>query len=187
MSGIWKRLEEWLATHAVHLVQALHPPASQEEIEKVERTINAQLPTAYVDFLSVHNGQKRSAEYILDTEELLSTERIIEEWSIWRELLHGGDFAGIQSEPENGIKCDWWNLKWIPITYDGAGNHYCMDLDPAEGGHVGQIIRMWHDAPERELMAPSFEEWISTYVNMLEEGKYVYAQDWGAIVKKEDL
>lgn len=46
---------------------------------------------------------------------------------------------------------------------------------------------MWDDAVERELVAKSFQEGISNYINNLEEGKYVYSEDWGGIIIKNDL
>jgi cell wall assembly regulator SMI1 len=46
---------------------------------------------------------------------------------------------------------------------------------------------MWHDSAERELISRSFKEWISSYVNDLEKGKYVYSEDWGGIINKDDL
>jgi len=36
-----------------------------------------------------------------------------------------------------------------PLTDSGSGDRHCLDLDPAPGGSVGQVILMWHDSPER--------------------------------------
>ena len=35
----------------------------------------------------------------------------------------------------------WWNLKWVPFTYNGGGDHPCIDLDPAVTGTVGQVVQ----------------------------------------------
>ena len=185
--SIWNRFENWITKNASHLTSELNGSASEDDIAKLEKTIGGKLPKEYNDFLMIHNGQNRDSEGLIDTEELLSTERVLEEWSVWKELLDKGDFKDSQSEPNKGIKSDWWNSKWIPITYDGSGNHYCIDLDPDTSGKSGQIIRMWHDSAERELIANSFGEWISQYVNDLEKGKYTYSEDWGGIINKDDL
>ncbi|MEM6300080.1 MAG: SMI1/KNR4 family protein [Bacteroidota bacterium] len=185
--SVWYRFESWLTKNASHLTTELNAPVSEAEVVKLEQVIDGNLPKEYIEFLRIHNGQKYDSEGLIDTEELLSTERIIEEWSVWKELLDEDDFNDSQSEPDKGIKSDWWNPKWIPITYDGNGNHYCIDLDPSESGTSGQIIRMWHDSAERELIASSFKEWISDYVNNLEDGQYVYSEDWGGIINKDDL
>ena len=185
--SIWNRFENWITKNASHLTSELNASASEDDIAKLEKTIGGKLPKEYIDFLKIHNGQNRDSEGLIDTEELLSTERVIEEWFVWKELLDKGDFNDSQSEPNKGIKSDWWSPKWIPITYDGSGNHYCIDMDPDTNGESGQIIRMWHDSAERELVASSFKEWISNYVNDLEKGKYVYSEDWGGIINKEEL
>ena len=130
--------------------------------------------------------KKRDSPGLIDVEELLSTERIFNEWTVWKELLDGGDFDGINSIPDHGVKDDWWNKRWIPITYDGSGNHYCIDLDPTEKGKRGQIIRMWHDSPEREIVAGSFYEFFSNYVKGIESGQYIYSEDWYGIINKDD-
>jgi len=137
--------------------------------------------------LKIHNGQKGNAGWIIDGAELLSVERIIDEWTVWNDLLVSGDFSGCDEERSNGVKNDWWNPKWIPFTYDGAGNHLCLDLDPAATGHYGQVITMWHDDAERDIKARSFNEWFTQYVKDVEQGQYVYHDDYEAIVNVNDI
>jgi cell wall assembly regulator SMI1 len=55
----------------------------------------------------------------------------------------------------------------------------CIDLDPAEGGHVGQVITMWHDEPGREWIAGSFQEWLSLFVHQLNDDYFRYDPDMG--------
>ncbi|MEH2143178.1 SMI1/KNR4 family protein [Nostoc sp.] len=82
---------------------------------------------------------------------------------------------------------DWWSPLWIPLTYDGAGNHDCLDLAPAKGGKVGQIIQMWHDEGERELVASSFQNWLEEYATGLESDQYVFSHEYGGIVNTNDI
>jgi cell wall assembly regulator SMI1 len=56
--------------------------------------------------------------------------------------------------------------------HSGSGNHYCADLDPAPGGHVGQIIWFQHtDGPIR-VVASGFADWLRQYAADLEGGRY---------------
>ena len=48
------------------------------------------------------------------------------------------------------------------MTYDGAGNHHCVDLDPEKSGVPGQVITMWHDDDERAVVAGSFYAFLMT-------------------------
>jgi len=78
-------------------------------------------------------------------------------------------------------------LLWIPITANGSGDNYCIDLDPTDEGQKGQIIRMWHDDPQRELVSSSFRQWIYDYIADLENNVYEASDDigWGGVVRKD--
>jgi cell wall assembly regulator SMI1 len=108
--SIWNRLENWLTKNASHLTSELNNNASEDDIAKLEKTIGEKLPKEYIEFLKIHNGQNRDSEGLIDTEELLSTERVIEEWSVWKELTlyianraFGGlrKFSAIYQTPPN--------------------------------------------------------------------------------------
>jgi hypothetical protein len=43
---------------------------------------------------------------------------------------------------------------WWPLAEDGGGNHLMVDLDPAPGGTVGQVIVASPDEDERRVLAP---------------------------------
>ncbi len=97
-------------------------------------------------------------------------------------MLDGGDFNGISSAPDDGIKSNWWNPKWITFTHNGGGDHLCIDLDPSPNGVRGQVISMWHDMEERELKAPNFGAWFEDYVAGVLAGKYVYSEEYGGLI-----
>ncbi len=187
MDSLWGRFESWLKIHFKDAFEDLNDPATDTQIQKLEATISTKLPEDFVQFLKVHNGQGNNSGWIIDGSELLSIERIIDEWGIWNGILSSGDFDGMSAERGSGVKSDWWNPKWIPFTYDGGGNHLCIDLDPAATGNPGQIITMWHDSEEREIKAISFRKWFEQYVNEVEAGKYVYSADYEAIVSSNDI
>jgi len=65
--------------------------------------------------------------------------------------------------------------------------YICLNLDPAENGNRDQIITMWHDMPERELLATNFYEWFSQYEDDVISGYYVYHKDYNVIVSKNDI
>lgn len=112
--------------------------------------------------------------------------RLVQYWQSWKEVLENGDFDRIRSEPDDGIRNDWWNPGWIPITQNAAGDHLCLDLAPTPEGDVGQIIPLWHDTPERTLEAVSFEEWVTAFADGLERGLYVYSKGYGGIIDAKE-
>ena len=187
MDELWNQFTKWLEANYAEELKELNPPASDKEIAELEKLIESKLPQDFIDLLKVHNGQKSYTGGLFDGSEFLSTQRIADEWNIWKQLLDSGEFDGSTSEPEEGIKDDWWNSKWIPFTYDGAGNHLCIDLDPDVKGNVGQIITMWHDDLPRELEAVGFKVWFESYVSGVIAGDYVCVEEYDGIVKKEDI
>ncbi|MGP1383327.1 MAG: SMI1/KNR4 family protein [Thainema sp.] len=131
---------------------------------ELENLLSIQFPEDVKASYHVHNGQSTYRYGLINGREFLSLERIRNEWQVWKELLDSGEFQihdpTQESNPDPGIRHVWWSDKWIPLTHDGAGNHDCLDLNPADGGKVGQIITMWHDDDERKLIAPSFRDWL---------------------------
>ncbi len=189
MTEIWKSIELKLTEIAPDILDNLNDGVTDGEVENLEKIINAKLPTDFTAFYKIHNGQTTGSAGLIECEELLSFERILDEWQIWKDLLDSKNFednnGAFTSTPDTGIKNNWWNALWIPITYDGSGNHYCLDLDPTNQGNYGQIIRMWHDNAQRSWVANSFNEWITVYNDKLVGGQLVYSEDYFGIIDKE--
>jgi cell wall assembly regulator SMI1 len=191
MKKVWEQIITKLNEIAPEMVNNLNEPVTDEQIKQLEEKISAKFPEEFIEFYKVHNGQDSDGPGLIFCEELLSFERINNEWGIWKGLYDSKTFEDenghFTCEPDKGIKNIWWNPLWIPITYDGSGNHYCLDLDPADSGNYGQIIRMWHDDPSRTFEASSFKIWIEKYANDLVNGKLVYSDDYYGIIEKENL
>jgi cell wall assembly regulator SMI1 len=183
----WNEIEQKLKQIAPAIFSSLNAGVSDSEVQVLEKTTGTILPADFINFYKIHNGQSRESAGLMYGEELLSVERMLEEWTIWKDLLDSNTFENNFSSPDSGVKNNWWNPLWIPITYDGSGNHYCLDLDPSEQGHYGQIIRMWHDDDVRSLVATSFDDWVYEYTNKLLSGQLVYSEDYFGIVDREDV
>lgn len=186
MHGVWTRFEAWLSEHWPEGLESLHPPATDEQIASLQEALGRALPDDFVACLKIHNGQDASVGGMFDGCEFLSTDEILAQWAVWKDLLDGGDFAGITSDPASGIQDDWWNAGWIPFTHDGGGNHLCLDLAPDASGTPGQVITMWHDSAERERLAPGFASWFESYTKRVFSGEIVYSAEYGGLIDRED-
>lgn len=185
MDAIWTRIETWLAENAPEIMSSLNKGASEREIAEAEEVLGITFPEDVKDSYKRHNGQESGGPALMPMGEFLSLSRIQDEWKVWKGLLDDGDFDDFESEPEKGVKKNWWNAAWIPITYDGAGDHDCLDLDPDKGGHVGQMIEMWHDDGERPITAHSFTAWMEQFASGLEKGELVKSDEYDGIARKE--
>jgi cell wall assembly regulator SMI1 len=186
MKNLWQDIESEIKKLSPEMFEKLNPGVDDSDIELLEKTIGAKLPQDFIDFFRIHNGQDEVGGGLIEGEELLSFERIISEWNIWKELYDSNTFCDTEGKAEEsdadpGIKPIWWNPLWIPFTYDGSGNHYCIDLDPDEGGHYGQVIRMWHDDAERPLIADSFRDFVNEFAQGLKAGEYRFEEYTGIV------
>jgi cell wall assembly regulator SMI1 len=187
MESIWKRIEAWLADNGPEVLSSLQAGATDDEISETEAFLEVTFPRDVRDSYRIHNGQLSEGPGLLESRAFLSLDAIQYHWSVWKELLGNGALTRTKSQPDGPIRDDWWNPRWIPLTYDGSGNHHCLDLSPAPGGKEGQIILMWHDDPTRSIVARSFKAWLEGFARDLETGEYIYLDEDNALVKKDDL
>lgn len=186
MNKEFERFKQWLSLNYSDGLIDLNPPATDYEIEELTKILGVELPNDFLDVLRIHNGQKGESAWLFDSQEFLSTHRIIEEFNTWKNLLDT-QLQGKISTPDEEVKNDWWNTNWIPFTSDGCADHYCLDLSPTDAGIKGQIITLWYESSEREVVAPSFSLWFEEYVNQLYSGELLYSEEYNSIVYKDEL
>lgn len=179
----WARIERWLAGNAPAVLDGLRPGASDAEIDAVESALNVRFPDDLRASIRLHDGQDPEAPTLLPDGQLLALDELRDRWSFQRELLDARDpIMDSVSEPDPGVRPDWWNPCWIPLTDDISSDYLCCDLNPAPGGAIGQVITFWHDSPARSLRAPSITAWLTAIANSLESGCLVYdPEGWGGI------
>ncbi len=179
----WKRIEAWLDAHNPKLRAGLHPPASDADLSSLESIIGRKLPQDFKEAWRMHNGNADMATSLLPPLDepgdiygnsespggyyLLPVEEMIQQWQGWKELTNGGEFAGQSSGPDKGIQDAWWHPGWISFASNGGGDSFCLDLAPTADGTAGQIITMNHETPERELLAPSFAQWLASLAELM--------------------
>ena len=186
MNKEFERFKQWLSLNYSDGLIDLNPPATDYEIEELTKILGVELPNDFLNVLRTHNGQKGESAWLFDSQEFLSTHRIIEEFNTWKNLLNT-QLQGKSSTPDEGVKNDWWNTNWIPFTSDGCGDHYCLGLRSTNTGTKGQIITLWYESSEREIVAPSFSLWFEEYVEQLYSGELIYSEEYNSIVYKDEL
>jgi cell wall assembly regulator SMI1 len=143
--------------------------------------MGVKLPKDYRQFLSRHDG---SGEHFVfpykiggGGQSFLSLEHCLLTWGAMVKV--GEDFArtGETGEQEGPIKPGHWNRLWIPYTENGCGDHLFIDLDPAEGGTVGQIVDWWHECARSTYQSPSLCEWLNEVVTEIRNGVYHFGDE----------
>ena len=107
---------------------------------------------------------------------------IATEWAMMKELLDTGNFEGARlPKAARGIQNVHWSEGWIPIADNGGGDYFCLDLAPAKGGVVGQVILFGHEGTDQRRVARSFGEWMSKLAGRFQAGKIAFDEDEGLV------
>ncbi|MGR6342607.1 SMI1/KNR4 family protein [Priestia megaterium] len=171
MRQVWNEFEQWLKINRPEVLGTLNEAATESQIAEVEQKMGLKFPQNLRELLMIHNGQQDEYVAAIDNYLLLPLDEIVYTWQTLKELLDGGEFEDFEEvEPVGPVKKEfWWNPRWIPIATNGGGDDICIDLDPAEGGKIGQIITFWHDWEQREVISNSLEEWFIDTINHRDE------------------
>lgn len=169
MQQLWQQLESILEETNPSVLTDLAPPATDTEISDLQDKLGVKLPDDFIATLKIHNGQRGKADGLFDGSEFLSTSRILQEWTMMKEVFDSGEFDGFNPDDlsSEGVKSGAWIPKWIPIISFGNGDIWCLDLDPGEDGHYGQVIQYWHEDAAAQKEANSFTEWFSNFTDQL--------------------
>lgn len=168
MKKYWEQIEAWFKEHHPEILETFNPPATEADFESLETVLGFSLPKDFREFYAIHNGQDtglvfRSAIIEPESEGLSPIEKIINVHFMYQEISEYGTPV-TEEDVEKGIKPLYWSTQWIPIMEDGTGNSYFLDMDPADGGKVGQVIFRHYEGPTYELIAPSFRNWVKQFV-----------------------
>jgi cell wall assembly regulator SMI1 len=168
---VWQQIEAEVRSRAPALTSRLLPPASPQALSRAEAALGVELPDSVVAVYLVHDGLGVPAvlESRTRASALLPLAEMLEHWRSLTGLLDEGRFDDCAVEQVRGpVKADWYNRGWLPVASDGAGNYFCIDLDPAEGGTPGQVIAFRHDSPERWVEAPDLATFVATHLDVEE-------------------
>jgi cell wall assembly regulator SMI1 len=178
---LWGKFEQWLKLNCPEILEAFNDAATEAEVAESEQKMGLEFPKSFKELLLIHNGQRDEYIGVIGNYVLLSLDEIVYNWQTMKELLDSKDFEEV--ETIGPIKKEfWWNPCWISIATNGAGDDICIDLDPDEGGTVGQIITFWHDWEERKVISRSLEDWFDEIIKRLEDGTYKLIEEDGELV-----
>jgi cell wall assembly regulator SMI1 len=188
----WGVIETWLAAHAPAVRKSLRPPSDDVKVERLQKKLRLTLPADFVASVLIHDGQKSEAEHGLfpapadvlpePSYRLFTLTDVAREWAMMKELHDIGQFEGARKpKPARGIQNVVWSLGWVPIADNGAGDYFCLDLAPAKGGTVGQVILFGHENTDQRRVARSFAEWMGKLARRFQTGKIVLDEDEGLV------
>lgn len=131
----WTRITDLLPEDAVN------GPTSEEAVRALEAHIGSELPAQLRESVLLHDGTTDSnASFDAFGGWLLSVDEMQAVWDMWVE---------VSESVETGF-----HNSWVPVTADGAGNNYCVDVE------TGAVIDMDHEVGPNESYASSWVEFL---------------------------
>jgi cell wall assembly regulator SMI1 len=187
-------LEAWLKRfdeRNIEMRKQLHPPASAQQIARLEKKTGIKLPDDLRALYLIADGQQRTYVATKPTDPpnasslpfpvannayvgclfgdhtFLSTLQAEKEWEEWR-LVYSNSSRAERDELDNRIQV----RSGDPVRKHNAnvrwlpfaehgGNAYAVDLDPAPGGQHGQIIAIDVYQNSRRVLAPSLADFLA--------------------------
>ncbi len=187
----WESIRLALERRAPDVLANLREPASAQAISAFEAELGFALPEDLRASLRIHDGEieddwsrytfadfpyygieamraaRAIAAEVADSLDLLEEE---DDLVAWQDLVSGG-----VGRVEGPVKARNYNPLWVCIgSFNGDVFRY-VDLDPASGGRVGQVIEVEPEAVSWKVVAPSFAKFLEVFAAGLEQGHI----EWG--------
>jgi cell wall assembly regulator SMI1 len=181
----WRKVISWYDVNGPSGPLKLGAGALDKDISDLESLMGMALPNDVRESYRLHNGTTDLGGIFSYGYYLLAIKEISKTWQEFARGIKKGIFDGMNDliEVKGPIKKNWWNLKWIPITGSGGGDFRCIDMDPSDTGHIGQIIYFNHEAGPKRVEASSWTEYLSDFADGLTNGKFTFNTE-GTLVPK---
>jgi cell wall assembly regulator SMI1 len=173
----WDRIHKWLSAHAPKILRNLNAGAGDSEIVAAERALGQKMPQEWRDLYRAHDGMNtdQNTGSLFFGMQFLPLERVLREQT-------NNDVKGAKPLPvraaDPGIRlADMHNPKWIAFAHDCGNTLLRVDLDPGEGGRVGQVIFTDHADDTVIVLAPSLPAFLAEFAGDLEAGRYFLDKD----------
>ena len=182
MTALWRRVEAALDTYDPDLKGDLEPGASDAAIAAAEAALGVRLPDEYRASVRIHDG---IGTYLMDSWQLSPLETVLRRWEMFQSFVADGtltlgEVARVRAK--GPVRKERWNSRWIPIAENGGGDDHLLDLDPAPGGAVGQVLYRTRESTAVAVIAPSFGAYLTLFADDLEAGRYEVVRRNGVCV-----
>lgn len=187
IEALWTRLQAALAKHAPAVLESLGKPAKAASVAKLEAEFGMQIPGALKRSWAIHDGQDRDDDSnllfvdfpffsVAAVREEMKQMRVVakslgtiddqDDFVAWHALVADG--VGTIDGP---VKARDFNPKWLPIGSVNGNIFRYIDLDPAPGGTLGQVIEVDPEGVSWRVVAASFAALLERFTVALEAGQ----------------
>ena len=171
MDDIVDRLGQWLWRNAPKNLERLAPGLTDDQITVYEKQLGVTFPDGIRALYRWRNGllPEHFGADIFGRYTPMSLERVVGNQKMMNDLREQKSFK----------TSNWWRKTWVPFLDKGTGDLLCWDPMGSFSGTPGQVLVFWHTDHDRKVLAPSFDGYLTTYVESLELGVWRYSEDEG--------
>ncbi len=129
----WHEIMRWLSDHAPSTAAVLVQGADKDDVRALEREIGVVLPADLTEWWSVCGGTARLefAEVIPPFYTPLGPADSLDAWrcsrKVWLDRWERPNCGA-----DAGSRAFSFHPSWVPIAFDGCGDHLVLDLRPGE-------------------------------------------------------
>lgn len=186
------RLLEIQSTLAPPYKAVLNPPATIEEVRNAERELNVELPSELVELLLFANGQPYLKETISPIFPgvrfadigwrgqasygwLSSIDEIVERVNWARQEYE--EYGESPDEPFELTGPVCYHNSFIDFTASENSDNLVIDLMPAAGGSIGQVVMMSTQPCHLGVLAPSISDFLDLVIEGFLNGRFLPCSD----------
>jgi cell wall assembly regulator SMI1 len=108
---------------------------------------------------------------------LLPLDEVLGHWKTWkgydRSKKTKYNFDDTAScFPVGHVQPVYFTKDWIPISHDSGGNHIAIDMAPASGGTIGQVIVCGRDDTFHPVLAVDWAQFLTDVADEMERGNW---------------
>jgi cell wall assembly regulator SMI1 len=148
--------------------EMLLPPAELNAVDDLEKNLHVILPADYKRSLSIHEG----TEYWVWLWDAVSLGDLNYVFTSWRDNIKESSHPSQRNTkliPHGQVRDCMFDALWIPVAANN-GIPICLDLNPAPGGKLGQVIYVdWEDGTVK-VIASSFLEFLENGLKKMQLG-----------------
>lgn len=178
---VWTMIDETLAAKAAPMFAVLRAAATEADIAQAEASLGFAFPSELRDAHLTHDGQQPDWETrlpFLGEYHWFSLKQIVQTHRMQMEILGSADVvADDSSAPDQKVRYEFWNPRWLPVAGTSSGQLLFLDFAPGPAGSAGQVV-CW-DAVEgarQAVFSESFQALIDGIVDALSLGKITYSE-----------
>jgi cell wall assembly regulator SMI1 len=131
---------------------------SEDEVNDYERVLGVSLPQSYRDSLLIHRGVEGGA-LVWDSVNINEPNVAIGYRAICIREFTGSSMKGVVVNAVGPVQTILFDPLWVQVA-DDNGLPICIDLNPALGGRLGQVIFLDPGISTVSVVAGDFAEFL---------------------------